>query len=121
MREDDPKTFHEATHLNGDVDMYEVVKAIVEEHRRKAARRKKPDPDACGPRSSMLDDLKRTNPGSPQLVVSERAWPKFAVSNWRCSVAFLPLICTGVAARLPPSSLPSLSEDGFWSYDDYYC
>ena len=37
MREDNPKTFHEAAHLNGDVDMYEVVKAIVEEeHRRKA-------------------------------------------------------------------------------------
>ncbi len=31
------KTFHEAAHLHGDVDMYEVVKAIVEEeHRRKA-------------------------------------------------------------------------------------
>ncbi len=53
MREDNPKTFHEAAHLNGDVDMYEVVKAIVEEeHRRKAEGKEDPDPDASGPRSS---------------------------------------------------------------------
>ena len=46
MREDNPKTFHEAAHLNGDVDMYEVVKAIVEEEHRQSGRERRPDPDA---------------------------------------------------------------------------
>ncbi|MCW7186262.1 mannonate dehydratase [Escherichia coli] len=42
-----------STHLNGDVDMYEVVKAIVEEeHCRKAEGKEDLIPDASGPRSS---------------------------------------------------------------------
>lgn len=37
-REENPLNFHEAAHLAGDVDMYEVVKAVIEEqNRRKAA------------------------------------------------------------------------------------
>lgn len=53
LREENPKTFHEAAHLHGDVDMYEVVKAIVEEeHRRKAEGSDDLIPDAPGPRSS---------------------------------------------------------------------
>ncbi len=72
MREDNPKTFHEAAHLNGDVDMYEVVKAIAEEeHRRKAEGKRRPDPDASGPRSSDAGRPEEENqPGvTPQLVV----------------------------------------------------
>ncbi|MEH0834226.1 mannonate dehydratase [Pectobacterium cacticida] len=65
QREDNPKTFHEAAHLNGDVDMYEVVKAIVEEEqRRKAEGNEDPIPMRPDHGHQMLDDLKKkTNPG----------------------------------------------------------
>ena len=65
QREDNPKTFHEAAHLSGDVDMYNVVKAIVEEEERR-----KNDGNAVlipmrpDHGHQMLDDLhKKTNPG----------------------------------------------------------
>lgn len=65
-REDNPLNFHEADHLTGDVDMYAVVKAIVQEENRRAAAGYS---DAIIPfrpdhGHQMLDDLdKKTYPG----------------------------------------------------------
>lgn len=63
-READGLSFFEADHLNGDVDMIAVLKALLAENRRRAATDQivfRPDHGHC-----MLDDLaetKRTNPG----------------------------------------------------------
>ncbi|ELY6225718.1 MULTISPECIES: mannonate dehydratase [Cronobacter] len=64
-REANPKTFHEAAHLYGDVDMVAVVKAILtEEQRRKKAGDLRPIPFRPDHGHQMLDDLrKKTNPG----------------------------------------------------------
>lgn len=65
MREDNPMSFHEAAHLNGDVDMYHVVMALLEEENTRekngigCAIPMRPDHG-----HQMLDDLtKKTNPG----------------------------------------------------------
>lgn len=64
-REDNPKTFHEAAHLGGDVDMFAVVKAILtEEDRRQKAGNMRRIPMRPDHGHQMLDDLKKkTNPG----------------------------------------------------------
>ena len=64
-REDNPKTFHEAAHLGGDVNMVAVVDAILaEEARRKQAGDVRPIPFRPDHGHQMLDDLrKKTNPG----------------------------------------------------------
>ncbi|MCX8641410.1 MULTISPECIES: mannonate dehydratase [unclassified Gilliamella] len=65
VREDNPLSFHEGDHLAGDVDMYAVIKALVnEEQRRKKAGIKRAIPVRPDHGHQMLDDLKKkTNPG----------------------------------------------------------
>lgn len=65
QREDNPKSFHEASHMAGNVDMYGMVMAILTEEQRRAA---KGDTRLIPMRPDhghqMLDDLKKkTNPG----------------------------------------------------------
>lgn len=64
-REQNPKTFHEGAHLQGDVDMVAVVEAILaEEQRRHNAGDLRPIPMRPDHGHQMLDDLKKkTNPG----------------------------------------------------------
>jgi mannonate dehydratase len=65
-RETGTRNFHEAPHLNGDVDMYEVVKAFIheEEKRKNAGYTDQQIPMRPDHGFQMLDDLhKRTYPG----------------------------------------------------------
>ncbi|ETS31665.1 mannonate dehydratase [Photorhabdus temperata] len=65
QREENSKTFHEAAHLAGDVDMYSVVMEILrEEYRRKAAGDDRLIPMRPDHGHQIIDDLKKqTNPG----------------------------------------------------------
>ncbi len=70
-REANPKTFHEAAHLSGDVNMVAVVDAILrEEQRRKQARRSAPDPISAGSWSS--DARRSAQENQPRLFGD---WP----------------------------------------------
>jgi mannonate dehydratase len=64
-REATPGSFHEADHLDGDVDMVAVIKAILtEEQRRQRTQDLRPIPMRPDHGHQMLDDLKKkTNPG----------------------------------------------------------
>jgi mannonate dehydratase len=59
-------SFHEASHLRGDVDMYNVIVAVLKEQRRRhsANRRDEQIPMRADHGHTILDDLKKkTNPG----------------------------------------------------------
>jgi len=65
-REEGTRNFHEAPHLNGDVDMYEVVKALLQEEKRRRAAGYSDNALPMRPDHGfqMLDDLhKKTYPG----------------------------------------------------------
>ncbi len=63
-READPRSFHEAAHLDGDVDMVAVIKAVLlAERRRGVELPMRPDHG-----HQLLDDLRKTsNPGYPAI------------------------------------------------------
>ncbi|PID51248.1 MAG: mannonate dehydratase, partial [Pasteurellales bacterium] len=64
-REENPLSFHEDCHLQGDVDMFNVVKALLtEEYKRKENGNYRLIPMRPDHGHQMLDDLhKKTNPG----------------------------------------------------------
>lgn len=63
-REGDGLSFHEAGHLDGDIDMVKIVRAVIEEERRRGA----PIPFRPDHGHQILDDLSRRSlPGYPAI------------------------------------------------------
>lgn len=65
QREENPLSFHEASHLEGDVDMYNVINALLkEEKRREDIGEASPIPMRPDHGHQIIDDLnKKVNPG----------------------------------------------------------
>lgn len=64
VREENPNTFHEGNHIAGDVDMFEVVKAILAIEQKRHMTGLPPIPMRPDHGHQILDDLKKvTNPG----------------------------------------------------------
>ncbi len=68
-REEDPRNFHEAPHLEGDVDIVELLRILVrEERRRRAAGDERPIPFRADHGLKILTDLERECvPGYPAV------------------------------------------------------
>ena len=64
-REENAKSFHEAAHLGGDVDMYDIVMALLEEEQKRISHGdNRPIPMRPDHGHQILDDLqKKVNPG----------------------------------------------------------
>jgi mannonate dehydratase len=69
QREADPESFHEAPHLEGDVDIFAVMKELVlEEHRRKAEGRNDEIPIRADHGNRIISDLEKPSvPGYPAV------------------------------------------------------
>lgn len=65
QREDNPMSFHEASHLGGDVDMFNVVSALLDEESRRGQSGVSGQIPMCPDHGhQIIDDLqKKTNPG----------------------------------------------------------
>jgi mannonate dehydratase len=69
-REEDPDSFHEASHLDGDFDMVAVIKELITEERQRAAAGRSDCQMPMRPDHGhqLLDDIGReSNPGYPAI------------------------------------------------------
>ncbi|CAK9886646.1 MAG: Mannonate dehydratase [Candidatus Erwinia impunctatus] len=94
LREENPRSFHEAAHLAGDVDMYGMVCAIAaEEQRRHEAGENALIPMRPDHGHQMLDDLKKkTNPGYSAHWSPEGAGRAARAGDGHSSRSLYPLI-----------------------------
>jgi mannonate dehydratase len=69
-REEDPDSFHEAPHLDGDFDMVAVIRELIAEERRRAAEGRADAEMPMRPDHGhqLLDDIgRKSNPGYPAI------------------------------------------------------